>query len=149
MVDFTNVTALKITKENLAEYPLIELGKDISLTMRCASESNPGYMNGLLRLTGQVGQTRRNKEEVEISAEKMDEVREHDRELYPEHVITGWKGVIDAKGNPVKFSIKVCKEFMKALPDYVFDGVRGYGSVPKNFAQVIDAVEKAKNLAKG
>ena len=143
MVDFTNVAAYNVTKDNVMEYPLIELAGEPVLILRSATEGNAGYMNGLLRLTGVADGGRRKK--IVIDAAMMEETREHDKTLYPENVIVGWKGVVDAEGNEVKFSVKVAKEYMAALPSWIFDRIRTFASEPENFVVKIDSAGKAKN----
>lgn len=147
MVDFTNIEAYNVTKDNLMEFPLIELGGEPVMILRSATEGNAGYMNGLLRLTGQTDSVRRKK--LVVDADLMDKTRAHDKVLYPEFVISGWSGVQDADGNEVKFSIKVAKEFMAALPDWIFDRIRTFASDPENFVLKIDSAAKAKNSPKG
>ena len=145
MVDFTNLDQYKVTSANVKEYPLVEIAGEASLMVRSCNEGNSGYMNGLLRITGQDDGGRRSKQSKGLSADKMDETREYDRELYPEHVITGWSGVVDAEGKEVKYSVKVCREFLNALPDWIFDRIRIYVSDPENFLNKIDSAGKAKN----
>lgn len=147
MVDFTNISALKVTKENVVEYPVYELAGEPVLMLCSATEGNSGYMNGLLRLTGQADGGRRKK--LVVDAKLMDETREHDKILYAEFVITGWKGVVDVNGNEVEYSVENVKAFLAALPAWIFDYIRTFASSPDNFVETIDSAGKAKNSQKG
>lgn len=149
MVDFTNLNQYKVTKDNVKEYKLVELAGEPSIMLRSATEGNAGYMNGLLRATGQAAGDRRVKQSNLIDSDLMDKTRERDKLLFPEHVFVGWEGILDAEGKEVKFSVKVAKEFVQALPDWIFDPIRIYANTPSNFLDEIDAAGKSKNLPKG
>ncbi len=143
MANFTHLQALKVTEDNVVEYEMPELGPDAVLKLRSANEGNSGYMNDLLRLTGQSKGGRRKK--VTIDAKAMGEMREHDKELYPSHVIVGWSGVLDDKKKDVTFSAKEAADLIAQLPDYLFDEMRAFANDPLNFVTVIDSEEKGKN----
>ena len=143
MVDFSNVAKLAVTAADVKEYPLIELAGAPVLFLRCANEGNSGYMNGVLRLTGQDGKTRKKAMVMDVQA--MEDLREHDKELYPAHVITGWRSVLESDGNDVPFTQENCTAFLAALPAWIFDGVRGYAMKPENFVPQIDSEAKGKN----
>ena len=144
MANFTHLNALKVTSENIVDFEMPELGPDAVLKLCSATEGNKGYMNGLLRLTGNTKGARRRKNK-EIDANAMNEMREHDTALYPDHVIVGWDKVMDADSKPVKFSAKEAAELLEQLPDYIFDEIRAFANDPANFVLVIDSGEKGKN----
>ena len=143
MANFTHLKALQVTADNVVDFELPELGPDAVLKLRSSNEGNSGYMNGLLRLTGQSKGARRKK--VKVDAKSMEDMREYDKELYPEHVIVGWGGVQDADGKPVKFSAEEAAMLLEQLPDYLFDELRAFANDPVNFVAVIDSEEKGKN----
>lgn len=144
MANFTHLNALKVTSENVMDFEMPELGPTAVLKLCSATEGNKGYMNGLLRLTGNTKGARRRKNK-DVDADAMNEMREHDKALYPSHVIVGWKGVLDAESKDVKFSVKEVVELLEQLPDYIFDEVRAFANDPANFVLVIDSEEKGKN----
>lgn len=144
MANFTHLKKYKVTADDVVDYEMPELGKKAVLQLRSATEGNPGYMNGLLRLTGNTNGARRQKNKS-IDAETLGEARVHDRELYPVNVIVGWKNVPDDKGKNVKFSVKEAAELIEQLPDYLFDDMRAFANAPENFVAVIDSEEKGKN----
>lgn len=142
MTDFSHLSKLEVTKEKTAEYDLVELEGSPTLILCSANENNPGYMNGLLRLSGHGGKRRT---KVKIDAKTMETMRDHDKELFPSHVIVGWKGIQDSKGKDVPFSEKTIQEFIAALPNWIFDGIRTFANDPENFVLSIDSEAKAGN----
>jgi hypothetical protein len=143
MTDFSHLDDLKVTADTTAEYKIHEIQGSPALILRSANEGNSGYTNGLLRLTGQGRGQRRAK--IKIDAKTMDDMRTNDRELFPAHVIVGWTGVKDANHAPVKFCKGDCANFINALPDWIFDGVRAFANDPENFVTQIDSEELAGN----
>lgn len=143
MANFTHLKALQVTADNVVDYEMPELGPKAVLQLRSANEGNSGYMNDLLRLTGQSKGARRRK--VTIDAKAMGEMREHDKELYPNHVIVGWSGVLDDDKKEVKFKVSEAADLVSQLPDYLFDEMRAFANDPLNFVAVIDSEEKGKN----
>ncbi len=146
MTDFSHLGKLNVTDDSTTEYEIVEIemgGKCPTLTLKVAGEANKGYFNGLLRATGHGKGQRRGK--LKVNSKAMEEQRGYDKDLYPDHVIVGWRDMLDAKGKAVKFSVASCKDFIAALPDWIFDGVRVHASDPENLAEQIDSEEKAKN----
>ncbi|MBL4904277.1 MAG: hypothetical protein JKY62_16765 [Desulfocapsa sp.] len=146
MTDFSHLGKLQVTSSSTAEYEIIEIEVgDVSptLILTVTGESNKGYFNALLRATGQGNGQRRGK--LKVNTKAMEEMRGWDRDLFPDHVIVGWKNMTDANGKDVKFSVAACKDFIAALPNWIFDGVRAYASDPENFVASIDSEGKAKN----
>lgn len=146
--NFTHLGNLAVTADNIIEYPLNELDEEVKpvLLLRSPSEGNKDYTNGILRLTGQADGGRKKK--LKVDAKFMDEMREQDRELYPQCVIVGWKHMPDAEGKDVPFSAEACAELLAELPNWIFDGVRGYAQDPENFVAQISK-DKGKNSVKG
>ena len=143
MTDFSHLQSLQVTSDKTAEYPLVEIEGDYVLVVRSANEGNKDYMNELLRLTGQGRGQRRAKVKVDIKA--MDAMRDNDKILYPKHVIVGWKGVQDSKGKNVPFTAEAANDFIASLPNWIFDGLRGFANDPENFVLTIDSEDKAGN----
>ena len=54
MANFTQLKALQVTSANTKSFDLPEVGPEAKLELCCSNEGNSGYMNGLLRLTGQL-----------------------------------------------------------------------------------------------
>lgn len=144
MTDFSHLEQLNA--DNASDYEITEIevgGVSPTLQLKVSGESNKGYFNDLLRVTGQAKGQRQRK--LKIDAKLMSKMRSDDRELFPVHIIVGWKNMKDAKGKDVKFSVASCKDFITALPNWVFDGIRNFAADPENFVTVIDVEEKAGN----
>lgn len=142
MANFTHLR--KLAADKIVEYKMPELGPDAALTLRCANEGNSGYMNDLLRLTGQAKGARSRK--VKVDAKSLDEMRGHDKDLYPKHVIVGWSGVPDHKGKDVEYTPSEGSDLLRDLPNHLFDEMRNFATDPENFVKVvIDSEQKAKN----
>ena len=69
-----------------------------------------------------------------VSLETIEGSRDDDRELYPRFVITGWGNVFDTSKKEITFSVRECEEFLTALPNWIFDGLRSYCTNPQNFS---------------
>ena len=144
-MDFSHLKQLDV-KNKTASCPLYQLAGEPVLTVKAATEANKPYFNAVLR------RSRRNIKAVQagaINPAMIAENREEDRELFPAHVITGWTGVLDARGEEVPFSREACAEFLQALPDWIFDEMRNFAGNAANFTDtVIDVGGKAKNLVR-
>lgn len=144
MANFTQLKALQVTAANVKDFEISELGPKAVLQLRSSNEGNSGYMNGLLRLTGQSKGSRRRKA-TDINAKAMDDLRDHDKELYPEHVIVGWQDVLDGAGKEVKYSTEEVNSLVGQLPNWLFDEIRAFANDPANFVDLIDSEEIGKN----
>lgn len=134
MANFDNLKSFDVQVEKTVRYELNDIqmnGKTPFLMVKPATEANKPFAraqllrsNKRVRAAGGRG----------VSLETIEGTRDDDRELYPRFVIEGWGNVFDTDGTLVEFSVKSCEEFLKALPSWVFDGVRGYCTTPSNFA---------------
>lgn len=143
MTDFSNLTKLEVTGDSTAEYKLIEIESEPVLILKPASESNAKYFNALLREHGAAKGGRKAK--VKIDNKLVAKMREQDKKLYPKYVVAGWTGMLDAKGKDVPFSVEACEEFFAVLPNWIFDGIREFATMPESFVKQIDSAGKAKN----
>jgi hypothetical protein len=142
MPDFSHLNKLAITALSTMRYPLIELEGSPVLILRPANESNAAYFNALLKANAHAG-VRRKKQKID--GKLTAEIREQDRELYPKHVIAGWEAVVDSDGKDVPFSMEAAVEFLAALPNWIFDGVRTSALDPENFIGNMNVEEQAGN----
>lgn len=131
MVDFSNLKTLDITGKT-AEYVLYELDEDPKpvLVVKPIGADNKPYFNEILRRFG--GDTRRLKA-LSSDAEAVEKMRASTRELFPKHVIAGWRGVKDHAGVDVPFSEEAAAAFMGALPGDMVDDIRAFADDPANF----------------
>lgn len=147
MADFSHLSALEVARDKTARLTLHQItvnGVSPTLILRPAAEVNKPYYNALLKRAGRTIRS------GVISVGVIEENREEDRELFPEYVMTGWDNMVDGEtGKDVKFSRDEAVDFLKALPDWLFDEVRNFASNTANYADVVDLRIKAKNSAGG
>lgn len=117
------------------------------ICLRYAGQSNHGYFNALLKKSGS-----RNRKMLsgKMDAQMMEDNASDDRELFPIHIITGWKNIMDDAGKTVPFSRAVCAEFCEQVPDWIFEKIRVFAQTPDRFLEegeelAPDGAELAKN----
>jgi len=136
MSQFDHLKKLSASADKVTSYPLYQITDEPELMLVQANSSNKEYFNASLRKNS--GSIRRLRGQ-NFSAGMIDETREVDRELFAKFIIKGWKGVKDSEGKDVVWSKEVCHEFLKALPNYIFDDVRNFASDEANFVdEIID-----------
>lgn len=122
--NFSQLKKLDPIKEATSDFEIYDLDPSVTLIGRYAGESNKDYMNALIKMVTRRA-SRRNKTNVKSLAENRDQ----DRELYSKYVIISWSpDPVDSSGNPVEFNEEECFAFLTALPDYIFDDIRGHFS---------------------
>jgi hypothetical protein len=135
MANFGHLKSLDVTKEKTVTYTINQItvnDKSPVLTVAPATEANKGYFNALLK---RAGRSARQVAAGKINAALISENRDEDRMLYPAHVVLGWEDVYDAEGNPVPFTKEDCADFLRALPDWIFDDLRNFCGKPDNFVE--------------
>jgi hypothetical protein len=142
MTDFSHLKVLEV-KNKTAEYTIYQIAGEPVLIVKPATEANKGYFNSVLR------RSRRNLHAVKagsISQKMIKENRAEDRELYPKHIVNGWKTMKDSKGKDVPFSPEAAHDFLEALPDWLFDEIRAFCGASQNFSgEPIDIEAKLGN----
>lgn len=143
--DFSHLKSLDISTGHTVEFTLHQIeidGRNPVLVVAPATSANKPYYNALLKSVGKSAQQVRS---GAVKASAIDEKREEDRALYAKWVVKDWRDITDAKSKELKFSAKVCAEFLDALPDWIFDEVRAFANNPVNFTDVVDLDTTAKN----
>lgn len=130
MPDFSHLSKYDIGGEPVP-YPLFQLDGEPVLFLRPAGEKNKPYHNALLKRNAKLAA--RFRARTKITREMLKENREHDRALYGKFVISGWEGIQTKDGEEAAFSPEVCKQFLAALPDWIFDDLRLFAVDPSNF----------------
>jgi hypothetical protein len=141
MSKFSNLQKYEIAADKAVKYDLVDIqmnGKTPFVMVKPATEANKPFAKAQL--------ARSNKRIKAASArgvslETLEASRDDDRDLYPKHIITGWGNVFDNDGGEVAFSVENCKEFLDALPGWIFDALRVFCTTPSNFAGVVDGEE--------
>lgn len=145
MTDFSHLQKHALTAERTAEFTFYQLAGEPTFIVVSASDTNRDFTNAVLKRSGKNMRRVRN---GAMTAGMLKEARDQDRELYPRYIIKGWLNVQDAKGKSVAFTPGVCHEYLKALPDYLFDELRAYCDMPANFLEeedMVDVEQVAKN----
>lgn len=127
-----------------AQFDLPWLAGEAFLLVKPANDTNKGYQNGVLRLTGK---RRRLNTSGKISSADADRDRADDLKLYPKHVVFGWGGIVDREGNEVEFSEEACAQFLAALPSWIFDKVRVFCMRSENFVDEDEETPDPAELA--
>jgi len=113
-------------------YDIPLIGKDARLMLRPALEMNEDYLDALLATSG-----RRERLMRGASSSSTDDDREQDRQddidLFPGNVVIGWENVPNKQGNLVPFTLQNCRTFIKRLPRWLFDRIRGHCRIAENF----------------
>lgn len=130
-----------------------ELGAEARLLLAPAGESNQGYFNALLKLTGK---RVRQLASRQVSVGDLKKNRDEDRKLFPRHVLVGWEKVETAEDRHrpaeekeyVPFSAEHAAELCAALPDHLFDRIRNFASTPEQFYPEDELPPDAEELAK-
>jgi len=133
--DFSNIKGQSVTTDRTAIFTFWRLEGNPRLTVRPATEDNPAYMRAILK--GSREQMRRLRS-GDLTPEMLEENREKDRRLFPKFIVVGWDGVLDASGQPVRFSGEACSEFIAALPRDLFNELRDFCSTADNFRPQAD-----------
>lgn len=141
-MDFTHLKNLDV-KDKTSDFPIYQIAGEPELILKPATEANKPYFNAVLK------RTRRGMRALKagaISQKMVADNREEDRELYPQHVIVGWRRVTDAQGENVPFSPESCRDFLEALPDWIFDEIRNFAGDSSNFTgEMADVESISKN----
>lgn len=113
-----------------AEFALYQLEGAPVLTLAPATEDNAPFFNEAVR--------RANKKAAVVKAagvtpDLIRTTREEDRDVYARHVLKGWRGIKDADGEDVPFTVENALEFLQALPGWIFEDIRTFAGNPSNF----------------
>lgn len=150
MANFDFLNDLEISSDSKAEYAEyairgVDPDQPVVIVVKPGTEDNKSYYTELTR------RIMKNRRALQNNANMLAEQREYDRELYPKHVIVGWRNMPDSSGNEAKFSVENCKAFLQAYPNRLFDQLREFASTADNFSavSVAEAQEAAKNSESG
>lgn len=121
--DFSNIAGLAPRPDKVLDYQLDDIEGLPVLQIVHAGKQNTGYFNATLKSSKRLERLL-GSQDPQVRKKALEEVLEHDRELYPKFVIKGWSNITDAGGKDVKFSEEACAAFLSALPDFIFMRVR-------------------------
>lgn len=147
MTDFSHFAKAGPTVDATRDFALYDLDTDPVpyLTVRPATDVNKPYANDLLRRAAK--EIPRNAgQRVDVAT--LETGRDIERESYAEHVVVGWKGVKDANGDEVPFSVDNCREFLRQIPSFIFDSLRNFCAEPRNFTSRAISATDVEELGK-
>lgn len=140
MVDFSHLDDYKVSEKSTSDYVLVQLSNTPRLTVAPATPDNKPFFQELLK------RNRNRAAPSRITSGVIEQNRETDRETFAKFIIKGWKGVTNKAGDPVEFSQGNCEQFLKAMPDWIFDELRAFATNPHNFLEEgIEDEEVIKN----
>lgn len=144
--DFSHLKSLRVEgKRAWFKFEKSPLGPAARLEGVCANlSSNPAYSAAVIERA----QTR-DFSGTESNVVKNSRMRDYDRELYGQHVLTAWEGIADASGAEVPFSADNAAALFRQLPDDLFDELRSFFLTTSNFRQPIDLRGLAGNSSAG
>jgi hypothetical protein len=166
MTSFSKLQRFKVSSQTTVRYDLgFTMGalpdqepKNVVLVLAPATGSNAELLNDVLRerarrqreeATTQKGRRRRPGraepvKSVETQMREATEARDLDREKFAKFVVKGWENVFDDTNTVSPHSEANCLDFLRALPDEIFDDVRVFCYDASNF-QPTEVEGLAKN----
>ena len=142
MANFDNLKAFDVKTDTSIKYDITEIrmgdNKTPFLMVQPATEANKPFARAQLQRSNKRVRAAGGRG---VSLEAIEGTRDDDRELYPRFVVTGWGNIFDTNHAPVEFSVKNCQEFLTALPNWIFDSVRGFCTNPTNFSAITDPAD--------
>jgi len=139
---FDFVKKLDVQKDKTVEYTIHELTDAPVLNVLPATEANKSYWNVHLKNLNK----RKHFKKRTVTAGMVKDVRDEDRKMFPVHIIKGWNNMIDpTTEEEIPYTHEDCIEFVKALPDHIFDELREFCTDPANFVEYIDTEDIVKN----
>jgi hypothetical protein len=138
-MDFSHLQKLDVA-DKTARFTVYQIQGEPVLILKPANEANKPYFNAVLK------RSRRNVRAIQaghVNQVMIAETREKDRELFSKFVIVGWENVQDVNGEQVPFSSAACEEFLRALPNWLFDEIRNFAGMSLNFTEDAPNVEEA------
>lgn len=136
MVDFSNLKQLDISADKTALYTLLPLKGSPKLILSPATADNKPFFNDALK------RSRNTQKSKTVNSATVDAIREADRVIFSEYIVKSWEGVTDKSGEPVPFTKENCLDFLKALPNWIFDDLRIFASSIENFVDYDQSEEE-------
>lgn len=128
--DFSHLKALEQNVDAEVPYKLEQIAGAPTIWFLPGTDANKAFMNESLRRAN--ARARSNRRSRRVTPDVVAASRDEDREVIAKCCARRWD-VKDAKGKAVEFSADNCLEFFRALPDWLFDDIRGFVTDPGNF----------------
>mgnify|MGYP001565451742 CR=1 FL=1 len=145
MADFSQLRKFAVDPGAVADFPLwmvVDADQPVPvLRLRSATLYNAPFYNESMRRAGM-------RMRVGGDLAKRDAaLREEDRTLFAEFVLVGWDHVYDVHGAAVPFAASEALDYLRAMPDTLFDQVRYFARDESNFRPPSDPASAAGNSA--
>lgn len=145
--DFSHLHKLSARADKVVPYELFELEGAPTLNVKCAQD-NKGYLNRIRARRSDIEKKVRKIQSKQKKSRRLRPVdiinelmRPVDVECFPIAIIDGWdENIVDTKGKTVDFSEENCTEFLRVLPNHIFDALRLFVADPNNFLEIDDVV---------
>jgi hypothetical protein len=135
MFDFSHLKKQEAKKDSAVEFVIQGVEGDSILYVKPAlPEYNPAFRKAVLSIAEKNRKLRKKNDDEEL-----------DYDIYSKTIVVGWNGVVDASGKEVPFSEDVCKEYLKAIPAWLFTDLKAFSRDVENWMDDIDTEEAAKN----
>ena len=125
-----------ITKQTKASetvrFEMPEIDGTPWLEVAQATEANTSFLNAALRFRNV---QRRGFRPGTVGSGQVDRARRTDLVLFSKHVVKGWGNITDKAGVPVEFNEQNCREFLEAIPSWLFNDLRQFCINPINFIE--------------
>lgn len=151
MSDFSHLQSLAVKKDATAEYEFFEIETKPLLIVRCTVDNNE-YQAEIRAKRDEITRNVRKRSKGKRARQRINDriielLREPDRDAFPGAVIVGWTSNKDVNGEEVEYSDESCADFLKELPDYLFDNLRLYCYDAENFIDQPMSDEEEDDLA--
>lgn len=143
--DFSHLDELVAPTDKTVEYELFEI-RGAPLLSICCAQDNEDYLNKIRARRSQIERQVREMQAKQKKSRRLrptDIIRELmrpvDTECYPGTIIKNWdENLVEKNGTKVPYTDDNCVEFLKRLPNHIFDPLREFVSDPNNFLDLDD-----------
>jgi hypothetical protein len=142
MSKFGYLKALEIDEARTAEYTIPGTSPALVLLVKHAGQGNEKYINAAVKWEAAHPQP------VDNTSATLKWIGDKIREIFPQHVVTGWKGVVDGSGAPVTFTPAECADFLSQLPNRILVAMNVFATTAEHFHDVVVTPAQAEAVAK-
>lgn len=143
---FSNLRAAAVVAEATRSYTFHDVAGAPTLVVAAAAQSNRDYFNAALAAARERANAGR-----KVTVSSVADDRATRAKLYAQHVVKGWRGVKDAAGAEVAFSVEACEEFLAELatPElaHLFNEFVAFIEEERNFTADAVALGKSSSSA--
>lgn len=127
--DFSHLKAAELDGERERPYQFRAVEGTPTIWFRPALNENKAFLNETIRRSNDRAPGSGRQQTTDASIELA---RDEDRQVIASTCATRWD-VKDAKGKDVPFTPENCLAYLRALPNWLVDGLRNWASEPSNW----------------